>query len=131
MKFNKVKQRILHLGWGTSGHMYREENGRLENSSVERALGVLVHDRLNSGREWWSPPIEVLVLLWIQRVVLQVPNPPRGENTENILYTQKAHCTTNIDTKFRYISRVLCEIRGVLMRNFWGVIESTQGAFLA
>ncbi|RMC04336.1 hypothetical protein DUI87_19155 [Hirundo rustica rustica] len=47
MKFNKVKCQILRLEWGNSGYMDRLGNDRLESSSEERDLGVLVDGKLN------------------------------------------------------------------------------------
>ena len=51
MKFNNGKCWILHLGHGNPGCTYRVGNKRLESSSVERDLGVLVIIKLNMSQQ--------------------------------------------------------------------------------
>jgi len=51
MKFNKGKDRVLYLGRNNPMHQYRLVADLLESSSVERNLGVLVHDRLTMSQQ--------------------------------------------------------------------------------
>ncbi|KAJ7423654.1 Steryl-sulfatase [Willisornis vidua] len=48
---NKGKCQILHLGWGNPGCVYRLGNKRLENSTMERDLRVLVYGKVNMSQQ--------------------------------------------------------------------------------
>ena len=51
MNFNKSKRQILHLWHSNPGCTYRLGNERLESSSAERGMGVLVDGELNMSQE--------------------------------------------------------------------------------
>ena len=51
MRFNKDKCRVLHLGWNKGMRQYRLGADRLEKSSTEKNLGVLVGNRLAMSQQ--------------------------------------------------------------------------------
>ncbi|TRZ18656.1 hypothetical protein HGM15179_008454 [Zosterops borbonicus] len=57
MDFNKNKHYNLHLGHGNPGCMYRLGNERLESSTVERDLGILVNGGAKGVRTVSAMPI--------------------------------------------------------------------------
>lgn len=52
MKFDKSKSWILHVGWSTSGYLYRLGNKMLESNLTERDLGVMVNNKLNMSQQY-------------------------------------------------------------------------------
>lgn len=50
-KFNRTKCWMLHLDWGNPGCMYRVGDERVENSPMERDLGVLVNSKLTMRQQ--------------------------------------------------------------------------------
>ncbi|KAJ7418792.1 hypothetical protein BTVI_27425 [Pitangus sulphuratus] len=51
MKFHKVSRKVLHLGRNNPRHQHRPGANLLENSSVEKDLGVLVNSKVSMSQQ--------------------------------------------------------------------------------
>lgn len=56
IKFSQIKYMLLHMDWGNTKYKCRLDNDWIENSHVEKDLGVFVYGKLNTRQEYMLTP---------------------------------------------------------------------------